>query len=227
MSDAPGQTPTEAVLRAALHEEWEIVMTTTDTESELRRFQAAVHRRTAGPGVLWAAAGVLLLLAAGAFLVLRGAGGMTGSDVASVGDATGRLEVVYDSTGSRTVEPARTEAIEERDASLLGDITVQVGDTTRSGSARLSLNDSFVPTGGGPVVFHAWGDVQADLNGVSCRGSYGFSWYHDGPETGGALQVRCDDGTVLGAALSASRVQSLNERVTWQLDLVDGFASTE
>lgn len=228
MNDTPDQTPTEVALRAALHEEWEIVMTSTDTERELRRFQTGMRRRTAGPRVLSAAAGVvLLLIAAGGFLLLRAGTDINGSDVAGARDATGRLQVVYDSTGSRIVEPARTEAVEERDASLVGDITVQVGDRIRNGTARLSLNDAFLPTGGGPVVFHAWGDVQADLGGVSCAGAYAFSWYYEPAETGGAFQLRCDDGTVMGAALEASRVTSDDERFRWQLDLVDAFVAQE
>jgi hypothetical protein len=227
VTNVPDQTLTEVALRAALHEEWETVMNTTATELELRRFQDDIRRRSAGQRVLWAAAGIVLLVGAvGGFVIFRDSTRTAANDFASTGDI-GRIEVVYDPTGGHITQPTPTDVAEERGASFIGNITVRVGDTTRSGSVRMSLNDSYVPTDDGPVPFHAWGEVRADLDGASCVGAYGFSRYDKPADTGGALQLRCDDGTVVGAALQARWVPFNDDKAHWRLDLVDGFVAQQ
>ena len=63
--------PAEAQLRSALHEHWGVVMSMTDTERELARFQGNVQRDSRRRVLLAAAASVVLLAGAvGAYLFL-------------------------------------------------------------------------------------------------------------------------------------------------------------
>jgi hypothetical protein len=55
----------------------------------------------------------------------------------------------------------------------------------------------------GPVVAHWWGSAEATLDGHSCSGTFGLSSYRASGEGGGSLHLRCDDGSVLGGAITA------------------------
>jgi hypothetical protein len=218
-------SPTDALLRAALLENLETVMTMTDTERELERFRGSLRRRGDRARLLTAAAAVLLVLAAVAgFVAVRGSGG--GGLFAGGGSQamTGELSTVLsrDVPATEQAQP-RSDQVEARDGQLDGELVVRAGDEQRTGPVRMTFDWSFVPTGGGPVIMHGWGSVEATLDGQACSGSYAFSHYADPVENGGSLNLSCADGSALGARLVVTEVgQDATESWFLRLRLTDG-----
>ena len=203
MTDPHGTPPDSSAatqLRAALLDHSETVMSLTDTERELTRFQDVVRRHDSRRRVLAAAASVAVLAAAGGgYLALRDAGGPTPL-AASGGDVSGSL-VVDLQTYSDTGESPDTHQSEARDALWTGTLSITTPDGTRSGDVEVRGSAGLVETSDGPKVFHGWGTVTATLDDAECVGSYGTSFYRSPALSGGALQLSCDDGTVLGATV--------------------------
>ena len=223
MSDRPQDVRTAALLRRALDEHLEAVMTVTDTERELGRFRKGVRRRSRHGQTLAAAAAVVLAAAAiGGALALPEDGARRLFAGPSPSSVSGRL--VLETQSSRSVELDRSDQNEYRDVLMVGTADL-VADGRRGGTARLVGGGSTVQTGGGAVIVHAWGTADVTLDGQRCTGRFGYSYYYDPPEGGGSLNLSCEDGTVLGAGLVAQYGLSQTNPDQWtvELTLEDGF----
>lgn len=200
-------------------------MTSVNTEHELARFQQGVHRREGRRRVVAAAASVALLAGAGgAYLLTRDDGGTTSVPAGPGGEAmTGTM--VLDGQTGRQVEPQIEGLGELRDYVQSGTLTVITPDGERAGTARLEGAASFITGGGTVAVSHTWGTVQAELDGTPCQGSFSWHWFADPEEAGGALQMSCEDGAVLGATMVVESYERSvqNERGTFTVQLEEGF----
>lgn len=225
MSASSDTTAVAALLRAALSEHEEIVMTSVDTERELARFQGGTRRRDRRHRVLAAAASVALLaVAGGAFLLMRDDGGTPSGFAGPDGEAmTGTM--VLDGQSFREVDARISDLSEIRDYVQAGPITLSTADVERAGTARLEGAASYISDQDVVAVSHAWGTAQAELDGTTCQGSFSWSWFAEPREAGGALQLACEDGTVLGAVMVVESFESSvqNERGTFTVRLEDGF----
>jgi hypothetical protein len=54
------------------------------------------------------------------------------------------------------------------------------------------------------TVLHGYGPAEAEIDGQPCTGTFGLSYYAEAAEAGGAVQLRCEDGSVLGLSLSVT-----------------------
>ncbi len=225
MTTSPDTTATAALLRDALSEKKEIVMTSIDTDRELARFQDSMRRRAHRQRVLAAAASVAVLaLAGGAFLLTRDGGGATTGPAGPGGQGMTGLMVLDGQTG-RNVESQISDLGEIREYVQAGPITISTADVERAGTARLEGSASYISRGGTVAVSHTWGTMQAELDGTTCRGSFSWHWFADPQEAGGALQLACEDGAVLGASMVVESYERSvqNERGTFTVRLEDGF----
>ncbi len=225
MTTSPDTTATAALLRDALFEKKEIVMTSVDTDRELARFQEGVRRRHRRQRVLAAAASVAVLAGAGgAFLLTRDDGGTT-SGLAGPGGAAMTGTMVLDGQSFREVMNQISDLAQIRDYVQSGPITVSTPDVEQAGTARLEGAASYITRGGTVIVSHAWGTMQAELDGTTCRGSFSWHWFADPKEAGGALQLACEDGAVLGATMVVESYErsGQNPRGTFTVRLEDGF----
>jgi hypothetical protein len=122
-----------------------------------------------------------------------------------------------DATGTIVVRPAGPPAsveedgnrIQFRDLTLAGEITITL--TTPDGrqiTGDLSFGENEDITFGeaGPEIAHIWGPVTATLDGSACEGSFALTSFATGEE-GGALALRCEDGTALGGNLRETQVE--------------------
>ena len=196
------ENSTAALLRAALLDDLEAVMSTTDTERELHRFQSGIQRHNRRSQIVAAAAaGLVGVAAVGAFLAVRAADGDAAVAAAGSSDqVTG--ELVLTIGGGETLE-GRSDQAEYRGWIWSGPMTLDVGRPL-AGTVRLELDGSGVPTDGGLTVLHGYGTAEALLDGLSCVGTFGMSYYAEPVETGGAMQLRCEDGSVLGLSLAVT-----------------------
>ncbi len=225
MSTPPDTTATAALLRAALSEHEETVMTSVDTERELARFRAGVHQREGRRRLVSAAAAVAVLaVAGGAFVLTRDDGGTT-TGPAGAGGQEMNGSMVLDGQTYREIESQVSDVGEIRDYVQSGPIVINTGDVERGGTARLAGSASYIARGGTVAVSHTWGTVQAELDGTTCRGSFAWNWFADPSEAGGALQLACEDGAVLGATIVVESYERSvqNERGTFTVRLEDGF----
>lgn len=223
MSGPPDNAPTDARLRAALIEHLEAVMTVTDTERELHRFRLGIGKRSVRSRLLAVAATAVVGAAlVGAFLTVRQAStpGLFGNP--STSSLTGEMDLVIQDY--RNVDLSRSDQTESRDGVVVGTITLDAGKR-RTGDVRMDMSASSVTTGAGPLVQHAWGTITATIDGATCTGTYGYSYYFDPQEAGGALQLMCTDGSALGARMAVTEEEPIDGTNDWRLrvSLDDGF----
>jgi hypothetical protein len=217
--------PTDAQMRAALAEHLEAVMSATDTERELARFKDGQRERTSRFRLMsTAAAAVVGLALVGGYLAFGGTDSSPAKNSAagSTGRLTGELDLVI--RDWRTVELGRSDQKEDRDGVVVGTITVNAGGR-HAGRMRLDQSTSSVATSNGATVQHAWGTVSATIDGRDCTGTYGYSYYYEPYEAGGALQLRCSDGSVLGARMNLTEEVAIGNTNDWRVHvrLDDGF----
>ena len=221
MNPRPDDLRTAALLRSALDEHLEAVMSITDTERELSRFRTGVRRRSArGRWTAAAAAAVVLAAAAAGALALRDDG--TGASLAGSSDElSGRLVLEVDAF--RNVELGRSDQTENRDVVLVGTAEVDAGGL-RTGTARLVGGASTVSVASYPAVVHAWGQAEVVLDGTRCTGAFAYAYYHDPRESGGSLNLTCEDGAVLGTGLVVEQTIGSDQELRWRatLSFVDG-----
>jgi hypothetical protein len=122
----------------------------------------------------------------------------------TTGDLTGSMVLELQSRPTLKGQLSSDQA-EYRGEDWKGTITVDASDD-HTGAARLRGSASYVPTDSGPVVAHMWGTAEVTLDGQSCTGTYGYSSYRDTDEGGGSIHLRCDEGTALGATMTADGV---------------------
>lgn len=112
--------------------------------------------------------------------------------------------------------------IQFRDLTLAGEVTVTTADG-REVAGELSFGEDEDITFGdsGPEIAHLWGPVTATLDGVACEGSFALTRFFVSGEEGGALALRCEDGTALGGTLRETQVEvgpdGLLEQLTREL----------
>lgn len=214
---------TAALLRAALLDDLEAVMSATDTERELLIFESGVERRGRRTQfVAAAAAGLVGVAAVGAFLAVRSAGDGPTAAAGGSGVVTGRMSLVQQRDG-RLVD-GRSDQAEWRGMEWTGDLVLDVGRPL-AGTVRVVLDGSGVGSHDGLTVLHAFGTAAAELDGQRCAGTVGLSFYAGGlnpAETGGAMQLSCEDGSVLGLGLAVVDYAS-SRRVKLSITVDDGF----
>lgn len=214
--------PAEVLLRRAFDQHLETVMSTTDTERELSRFQDGLRRRSRRrwPAVAAASLIALGLAGAGAY-ALSTDDPPTGADIAAGGRAlTGDLELVETERGQQP--SGRSDQIELRGGAWTGSVDLVAAGTARTGSAALSVSGSYVSSATGPSVLHLWGTARLDLGDTTCTGPLGLSWYYDPAESGGSMHLLCEDGSALLATPVVTRLEP-NSKDEWFFDLrLDG-----
>jgi hypothetical protein len=117
-------------------------------------------------------------------------------------------------------DQALTDQLEYRGEDWTGTITVDAGGE-HTGAARLQGSASYVGADSGPVVAHKWGTAEVTVDGQSCTGTYGYSTYRDLDEGGGSLHLRCDEGSVLGATMTAGGTEPPSQDGTrsWRITI--------
>lgn len=174
------------------------------TEHDRDDSRVLVRRRaTTGWGVQLAA-GVALTAALLGFLAGRTEtiGGLFGNG--TLGGLTGSM--VLELQDTQRQGQALSDQAEYRGEDWKGTITVEAsGDHT--GAARLKGSGSYVLNDSGPLVAHMWGTAEVTFDGQTCTGTYGYSSYRDSDEGGGSMHLRCDEGSVLGATMTAKGVE--------------------
>ena len=211
--------PTGALLRRALDRHLENVMSTTDTELELSRFQDGLRRRRSSrrwPAVAAASLVALGLAGAGAY-ALSADGPPSSGDVAAGSRAslTGDLQLVQAERGQGL--PGRSDQSEDRGWVFAGPVQLVAARTARSGTATLTVSSSTVNSAAGPSVVHAWGTARLVLEDTTCTGPFGLSWYYDPAESGGAMHLLCEDGSALLATPVVTRFEP-DTTDTWFID---------
>jgi hypothetical protein len=158
------------------------------------------------------------------FLVGRpeAAGGPFGSG--SLGDLTGSMDLELQAGDYDDEGLALSDQFDARGEDWLGTMAVEAGGD-RTGAARLTSSASCGFTDVGPVVAHWWGTAELTLDGQWCTGTYGLSSYAHSGEGGGSMHLRCDDGSVLGAAIKESfdNPPSDDASATIAVTLTDGY----
>ena len=215
--------PTGLLLRRALDRHLETVMSTTDTDRELARFQDGLRRKRSSrrwPAVAAAALVALGLAGAGAYAL--SADDPAPGDVAAGGRAslTGDLELVETERGQ--VPPGRSDQMELRGGVWSGPVDLVTAGRVRSGTAALTVSGSSVNTATGPSVLHVWGTARLDLGDTTCAGPLGLSYYYDPAESGGSMHLLCEDGSALLATPVVTRLEP-DSKDEWFMDLrLDG-----
>jgi hypothetical protein len=214
------ENSTAALLRAALLDDLEAVMSATDTERELHRFRSGVtrrHRRSRLVGA--AAAGLVAVAAVGALVAVRAADDDPSRLAGSSDEVTGEMALIL--RGGGTILDGLTDQQEYRDFVWSGEVSLDVGRPLR-GTVRLVLDGSGVYGPNGMTVWHGVGAAEAELDGQRCAGTYGLNYYAEPHESGGAMQLRCEDGSVLGLSLAVTEHKRIGT-ARWGADIeVDG-----
>ena len=145
-----------------------------------------------------------LLGGALAVALLAGVGVMAaGDDTAAVVDASGSL-VLNDQSSRLETVPHSTQ-VEGRDAVWTGSIRVDlpdrqlVGDVVQRFSWAATVEDEVI------MISHSWGELDVTFGSTTCSGPFAKSAYREPRETGGALSLRCDDGSLFTATMLLER----------------------
>jgi hypothetical protein len=152
--------------------------------TEREDVRVPVRRRPAAGRGVPLAAGLALTAALIGFLAgrLETTGGLQGSG--AVSGLTGSVVLRMGPNSCEPQELAFSDQTECRGEDWRGTIAFHAsGD--RTGTASLRSSASYVFTDFGPVVAHMWGTAAVGLG-----------------EGGGSLHLRCDEGSVLGAAIT-------------------------
>jgi hypothetical protein len=124
-------------------------------------------------------------------------------DTAAVVDASGSL--VLDDQVSRLETVPHSTQVEGRDAVWTGSIQVElpdrqlVGDVVQHFSWAATVEDDVV------MISHSWGRLDVTFGATRCSGPFAKSAYREPRETGGALSLRCDDGSLFTATMLLER----------------------
>ena len=184
----------------------------------------AADRTTKAEGMTRLSRALVLLVAA------VGATGCAGVEEASAPAATPAAPTAQAVT-STTAQPLTGQLVlnpvtwtdvesttgqqESRDGRMVGQLTIETGGQTRSGTVTLSASTSVAGTSAPPSAHHAWGEAEAELDGAACSGAYGWSYVNLPPASGGSLHLRCDDGSMLAGALNVATIEPSPSGGTW------------
>lgn len=118
-------------------------------------------------------------------------------------DASG--SIVLEDESSRLVTVPHSTQVEGREAVWTGTIRLDlpdgqlVGDVVQRCSWAATVEDDVI------MISHSWGRLSVTFGRTTCSGRFGKSSYRDPRETGGALVLRCDDGSLLAATMTLMR----------------------
>lgn len=144
-------------------------------------------------------AGALALsLLGGAWLVAARAGAAP-----AVVEASGSMVLAEGS--SRLARVPHSTQREGRDALWAGTIQVDLPDRQLRGRAEMRFSWAGTTEAGVIMISHTWGRVDVTLGTTTCSGPVAFSAYREPRETGGALNLRCDDGSLFAATALLER----------------------
>ena len=80
-----------------------------------------------------------------------------------------------------------------------GSIRVVLPGRQMVGAAQLDFSHAHRMEDRITRFFHEWGEVHASIGSVTCDGSFAWSYYREPHETGGSINLRCDDGSAFAA----------------------------
>lgn len=176
----------------------------------------AEHPGPRRPAATWAVVGGLLAAltvgAAAGVLATRDAPGPGPAAPAAADPVTLPMTgtVVLETFDVRQTVPAFGLS-QDRDVIARGRMVLRLPAEELRGIVRLDYDASFRDGPNAPDVLHGWGTLTVSLEKTSCTGTFGWSFLRAPAASGGALQLRCDDGAVLGAQMvrSAEEVPGL------------------
>lgn len=116
---------------------------------------------------------------------------------AAVVDASGSM-VLSEQSQRLAGIPHSTQA-EGRDAVWVGSIRVDLPDRQMTGQAKMLFSWAGTDEDGVIMISHNWGQVNVTFNSTTCSGPFAWSAYREPRETGGAMNLRCDDGSLFAA----------------------------
>jgi hypothetical protein len=106
---------------------------------------------------------------------------------------------------SRLVTVPHSPQVEGREAVWTGTIRLDlpdgqlVGDVVQRFSWAATVEDDVI------MISHSWGRLDVTFGPTRCSGPFGKSAYREPRETGGALVLRCDDGSLFAATMTLMR----------------------
>lgn len=124
-------------------------------------------------------------------------------DPLAVVEASGSM--VLEDQFSRLVTVPHSTQVEGREAVWTGTIRLDlpdgqlVGDVVQRFSWAATVEDDVV------MISHSWGRLDVTFGPTRCSGPFGKSSYRGPRETGGALVLRCDDGSLFAATMTLMR----------------------
>ena len=124
-------------------------------------------------------------------------------DTAAVVDASGSM--VLNDQSSRLVAVPHSTQQEGRDAVWTGTIQLDlpdrqvVGDVVHQFSWAATVEDDVI------MISHSWGRLEVTFGSTTCSGPFAKSAYREPRETGGAMSLRCDDGSLFAATALLDR----------------------
>ena len=139
-----------------------------------------------------------LSLLAGAWLVAPRIG-----SAAAVVDASGSMVLAEGS--ARLADVPHSTMQEGRDGLWTGTIAVDLPDRQLRGRAEMRFSYAGTIERGVIMISHTWGRLDVVFGATTCTGPIAFSAYREPRETGGALHLRCDDGSLLAATALLDR----------------------
>lgn len=137
-------------------------------------------------------------------------------------DASGSMELVHQS--SEPADRRRSTQMEDGNATFAGPIRVELPDRQMVGAAELHFSFAATVEDDQVWIAHAWGQVRATFDSTTCDGPFAWSFYRQPQETGGSINLRCDDGSLFAATalMEADEGASANRRYRVFITLQDG-----
>lgn len=130
-----------------------------------------------------------------------------GSSAEPAGPVDATATIIVRPTGPPASVEEDGNRIQFRDLTLAGEITLTTADGREiTGEVSLGENEDITFGDAGPEIAHIWGPVTATFGGVVCEGSFALASFFATGEEGGALALRCEDGTALGGSLREVQV---------------------
>ena len=124
-------------------------------------------------------------------------------DTASVVDATGSM--VLDDQSARLVAVPHSTQEEGRDAVWTGSIRLDLPDRQLVGDVVQRFSWAGTVVGDVIMISHSWGRLEVTFGATTCSGPFAKSAYREPRETGGAMSLRCDDGSLFAATMHLQR----------------------
>jgi hypothetical protein len=165
----------------------------------------------------------LLLTGAVLVLLLAGTAAVTAAqddEAPGVVDASGSMVVDYHSNERATRPGSVLE--EAQNTRYSGSIEVELPDRKLTGTVRLNFSWAAQFEGDQALIFHNWGQVFATFDEANCEGVFAWSFYREPHVTGGSLNLRCDDGSLLAAAAGVERDEDTGDGYRMFISLEDG-----